>query len=122
MNIVLSAETNAGIATTKAGEASVSAGEALVSRNEAEGFRNEAEGFRNEAEGFADSISPDLFATKEYVENNVSKLSLPSSQLLAGDVEVSGVTYTVNTHDVFGDGSPVATYQLDGNANDLGGN
>ena len=32
-----------------------------------------------------------------------------------------GTIDTYDTHDVFSDGSPVATYQLNGNANDLGG-
>jgi hypothetical protein len=45
----------------------------------------------------------------------------------SGDVErvigtVSANDGTINTHDIFGDGSAVATYQLDGNADDLGGN
>jgi hypothetical protein len=39
----------------------------------------------------------------------------------AGSVTTGSVD-TVNQHDIFGDGSCLATYQLDGNANDLGGN
>jgi uncharacterized Zn-binding protein involved in type VI secretion len=38
-----------------------------------------------------------------------------------GSVSTAGGS-TVNTHDIFGDGSAVATYTLDGDANDLGGN
>jgi hypothetical protein len=44
----------------------------------------------------------------------------------SGDVErvIGSVSTgdTINIHDIFGDGSAVATYNLDGDANDLGGN
>ena len=60
-------------------------------------------------------------ATKQYVDNNSDIGAITSYSQISGTNTIEGVELTNNIHDIFGDGSAVATYQLDNNANDLGG-
>lgn len=60
-------------------------------------------------------------ATVDYVKNNGDVSAVTGFSQISGVNEISGIELTNNIHDVFGDGSAVATYQLNGNANDLGG-
>ena len=60
-------------------------------------------------------------ATKDYVKNNGDTNAVTSFSQISGTNEIVCIEFTNNIHDVFGDGSAVATYLLDGNANDLGG-
>jgi hypothetical protein len=70
-----------------------------------------------------ESTNSSLVVESEIVEGQRVQVYYDS-----GDVErVIGTvstedTDTTNIHDIFGDGSAVATYNLDGDANDLGGN
>jgi predicted GH43/DUF377 family glycosyl hydrolase len=68
-----------------------------------------------------ESTNSSLVVESEIVEGQRVQVYYDSGDVerVIGSVTVSGTT---NTHDIFGDGSAVATYNLDGNANDLGGN
>lgn len=59
-------------------------------------------------------------ATEDYVKNNSDIGAITSYSQISGTNTVEGVELTDNINDIFGDGSSVATYNLDGNANDLG--
>lgn len=61
-------------------------------------------------------------ATVDYVKNNGDVSAVTGFSQIFGVNEIVGEELTNNIHDIFGDGSCVATYQLNGNANDLGGN
>lgn len=63
-----------------------------------------------------------ILATEDYVDNNSDIGAITSYSQISGTNTIEGVELTNNIHDVFGDGSAVATYQLNGNVNDLGGN
>lgn len=58
---------------------------------------------------------------KDYVDNNSDIGAITSYSQISGTNIIEAVEFTNNIHDIFGDGSCVATYQLNGNANDLGG-
>lgn len=60
-------------------------------------------------------------ATVDYVKNNGDINAVTSFSQISGTNEIVGIEFTNNIHDIFNDGSSVATYQLNGNANDLGG-
>lgn len=67
-------------------------------------------------------VSDNNAATVDYVKNNGDVSAITGFSQISGANEIVGVELTNNIHDVFGDGSIMATYQLNGNANDLGGN
>ncbi len=61
-------------------------------------------------------------ATKKYVDDNSDIGAITSYSQISGTNTIEGVELTNNIHDIFNDGSAIATYQLNENANDLGGN
>jgi hypothetical protein len=68
-----------------------------------------------------ESTNTSLVTVQEIVEGQRVQVYYDGGDVerVIGSVTVSGTT---NTHDIFGDGSAVATYNLDGDATDLGGN
>lgn len=62
-----------------------------------------------------------VLATEDYVDNNSDIGAITSYSQISGTNTIEGSELTNNIHDIFGDGSCIATYQLNGNANDLGG-
>ena len=62
-----------------------------------------------------------ILATEDYVDNNSDIGAITSYSQISGTNTIEGIELTNSIHNVFNDGSAVATYQLNGNANDLGG-
>lgn len=60
-------------------------------------------------------------ATVDYVKNNGDVSAITGFSQISGTNEIVSTEPTDNIHNIFNDGSCVATYTLDGNANDLGG-
>lgn len=75
--------------------------------------------------GWVDGINEKLVTTDVVAENDKVRLYDGSSVVEGslGAITTTGAAGgAVDIHDIFGDGSAVATYKLDGNAIDLGGN
>ena len=62
-----------------------------------------------------------ILATEDYVDNNSDIGAITSYSQISGTNTIEGGESTNSIHNVFNDGSAVATYQLNDNANDLGG-
>lgn len=62
-----------------------------------------------------------VLATEDYVDNNSDIGAITSYSQISGTNTIEGLELTNNIHDIFNDGSCVATYQLNESANDLGG-
>lgn len=59
---------------------------------------------------------------QDYVDSIPKLPSLAASTvLLSGEFSIDSLEYTKDIHDIFGDGSAIATYKFDGNATELSG-
>ena len=61
-----------------------------------------------------------ILVTEDYVKNNSDIGAITSYSQISGTNTIEGTELTNSIHNVFNDGSAVATYQLNGSANDLG--